>query len=131
MSGPLGGLVLVAILIPMTIYANRIGKLMPGIAPDVVLAALETVVIVALAFVVARYAPRGPVFITAATLIFAVTVRPLGLVISSYISLVVSAYATEEIRWGETIIWAAVLTLFCSLLFPWGLNLPLQLWPRF
>ena len=104
---------------------------MPGVAPDVVLAVLETIVLIALAFVVARYAPRGPVFITCATLIFAVTVRPLGLVISSYISLVVSAYATEEIRWTETIIWAAVLTLFCSLLFPWGLNLPLQLWPRF
>jgi putative tricarboxylic transport membrane protein len=131
MSGPLGGLVLVAILIPMTIYANRIGKTIPGIAPDIVLAALETVVIIALAIIVSRYAPRGPVFITAATLIFAVSVRPLGLVISSYISLVVSAYATEEIRWVETIIWAAVLTLFCALLFPWGLNLPLQLWPRF
>jgi putative tricarboxylic transport membrane protein len=131
MSGPLGGLVLVVILIPMTIYANRIGKLMPGVAPDVVLAALETLVIIALAVVVSRYAPRGPVFITAATLIFAVTVRPLGLVISSYISLVVSAYATVEIRWVETIVWAGVLTLFCSLLFPWGLNLPLQLWPRF
>ena len=43
----------------------------------------------------------------------------------------VSAYATEEIRWVETLIWCAVLTLFCSLLFPYGLNLPLQLWPRF
>ena len=131
MSGPLGGLVLVAILIPMTIYANRIGKSIPGIAPDVVLAALETLVIIGLAIIVSRFAPRGPVFITAATLIFAISVRPLGLEISSYISLVVSAYATEEIRWVETIIWAAVLTLFCALLFPWGLNLPLQLWPRF
>ena len=37
----------------------------------------------------------------------------------------------NAIRWIETIIWAAVLTLFCSLLFPYGLNLPLQLWPRF
>ncbi len=69
--------------------------------------------------------------ITAATLIFAISVRPLGLVISSYISLVVAAHATEEVRWVETLIWAAVLTLFCALLFPWGLNLPLQLWPRF
>lgn len=130
MSGPLGGAVLIVVLIPMTIYANRLGKLIPGIAPDVMLAALETLVIIGLAILVARYAPRGPVFITAATLIFAISVRPLGLVISSYITLVVSAYATEEIRWGETLIWAAVLTVFCALLFPWGLNLPLQLWPR-
>ena len=87
--------------------------------------------VLTLAFVVVRFAPRGPVFITAATLIFAVTVRPVGLVIASFVSLMVSAYATHEIRWIETIIWAAVLTLFCSLLFPWGLNLPLQLWPRY
>ena len=41
------------------------------------------------------------------------------------------AYATEEIRWVETLIWCAILTAFCALLFPYGLNLPLQLWPRF
>jgi hypothetical protein len=94
-------------------------------------AAVGAIVVLGLAFPLMRVAPRGPLFITAATLIFAVTVRPLGLVFASFVSLVVSAYATEEIRWVETLIWAAVLTLFCSLLFPWGLNLPLQLWPRF
>ena len=122
--------VLVVILIPMTIYANRLGKLIPGIAPDVLLAALETVVLVGLAIFVSRFAPRGPVLITAATLIFAISVRPLGLVISSYIAIVVAAHATKEVRLIETLIWAAVLTVFCALLFPYGLNLPLQLWPR-
>jgi hypothetical protein len=130
-SGPLGGAVLVVALIPITYYSSRIGHFVPGVAPDIIVAALGVVVVLALAFVMIRVAPRGPVFITAATLIFAVSVRPIGLVIASFVSLVVSAYATEEIRWVETLIWAAVLTLFCSLLFPWGLNLPLQLWPRF
>jgi hypothetical protein len=130
-SGPIGAAVLLVVLIPMTIYAARIGKSLPGIAPDVVVAALEVVVLIALAIGLTRFAPRGTVFITAATLIFAVTIRPLGLVIASFVSLVVSAAATDEVRWVETIIWAAVLTLFCSLLFPYGLNLPLQLWPRF
>jgi putative tricarboxylic transport membrane protein len=130
-SGPIGGAVLVVALIPITYYASRIGHMVPGIAPDVIVAAVGAVVVLSLAFVMVRVAPRGPVFITAATLIFAVSVRPLGLVIASFVSLVVSAYATDEIRWVETIVWAAVLTLFCSLLFPYGLNLPLQLWPRF
>jgi putative tricarboxylic transport membrane protein len=102
-----------------------------GIAPYVVLALLEVLVLIGLALVISRFAARGPVFITAATLIFAVTVRPLGLVIASFVSIMVSAAGTHEVRWIETIIWAAVLTLFCSLLFPYGLNLPLQLWPRF
>lgn len=130
-SGPLGGAVLLLALIPVTFYSGRIGHLLPGIAPDVVVAAVGAIVVLALAFFLVSVAPRGPVFITAATLIFAITVRPLGLVVASFVSLVVSAYATEEIRWIETLIWAAILTLFCALLFPWGLNLPLPLWPRF
>jgi putative tricarboxylic transport membrane protein len=130
-SGPFGGAVLIIALIPITYYSNRIGHILPGIQPDIIVAAVGAIVVLALAFLMVRVAPRGPVFITAATLIFAVGVRPLGLVIASFVSLVVSAYATEEIRWVETLIWAAVLTLFCSLLFPYGLNLPLQLWPRF
>jgi hypothetical protein len=130
-SGPLGGAVLIVALIPITYYSARIGHLVPGIAPDIIVAAAGAIVVLVLAFVMVNVAPRGPVFITAATLIFAITVRPLGLVIGSFVSLMVSAYATEEIRWVETLIWCAVLTLFCSLLFPYGLNLPLQLWPRF
>ena len=51
--------------------------------------------------------------------------------IASFVSLIVSSTATHEVRWIETLIWAVVLTVFCSLLFPYGLNLPLQLWPRF
>jgi hypothetical protein len=45
--------------------------------------------------------------------------------------LIVSSAATEEVRWREAIIWAASLTLFCALLFVYGLKLPFALWPRF
>ena len=79
---------------------------------------------------VERFAIRGPALIVASIFVFAASIRPLGLVFASFVSIVVSAFATTEVRWLETIIWAAVLTLFCSLLFPWGLNLPLQLWPN-
>jgi putative tricarboxylic transport membrane protein len=131
LSGPFGGAVLLLVLIPLTLFSSRIGKVLPGVAADVVNAAITAIIIVVLAFALMRIAPRGPLFITAATIVFGLTVRPLGLVFASFISLLVSAYATDEIRWIETIVWAAVLTLFCSLLFPYGLNLPLQLWPRF
>jgi len=129
--GPMGASLLLLVLIPLNIFSVRISHMLPGVAADVVFAAATGVTVVLLAFVLMRVAPRGPLMITAATIVFGVTVRPLGLVIASYISLVVSAYATEEIRWTETLIWCAVLTAFCSLLFPYGLNLPLQLWPRF
>jgi hypothetical protein len=130
-SGPVGGAVLIVALIPITYYSGRIGHILAGVSPDIIVAAVGATVVLLLAFLLKRFAPRGPIFITAATLIFAVTVRPLGLVFASFVSLVVSAYATDEIRWIETLIWAVVLTTFCSILFPWGLNLPLQLWPRF
>ena len=78
-----------------------------------------------------RFHIRGPLFITVALLIFANMIRPAGLVITSFVTIVVAAAGTAEVRWIETIIWAAVLTVFCALLFPYGLNLPFQLWPRF
>jgi putative tricarboxylic transport membrane protein len=130
-SGTFGGAVLVIALIPIYFFATRIGKLVPGVSADVVVAAVGTTVVVVLAFLMTKIAPRGPLFITAATIIFAIAVRPLGLVIASYVSLVISANATKEVHWIETLAWCAVLTAFCSLLFPYGLNLPLQLWPRF
>jgi putative tricarboxylic transport membrane protein len=76
-----------------------------------------------------RFGVRGPVLILASIFTFAASIRPLGLVVTSFLSIMISAAATTEVRWIETAIWAAVLTLFCSLLFPWGLNLPLPLWP--
>jgi hypothetical protein len=129
--GPISASLLLLVLIPLNIFSVRISHLLPGIAADVVFAGATGIVVVLLAFVLMRVAPRGPLMITAATIVFGLTVRPLGLVIASFISLVVSAYATDEIRWIETLICAAVLTAFCSILFPYGLNLPLQLWPRF
>lgn len=72
---------------------------------------------------------RGPLFITLSIIVFAVTIRPLGLVLASYLSIVAAAAATPEARWIEVIIWSAVLTAFCALLFVFALNLPFQLWP--
>ena len=130
-SGSFGGAALVLALIPIYYFASRIGKWVPGVPPDIVVAAVGATTVVVLAFLLTNVAPRGPLFITAATIIFAIAVRPLGLVISSYVALVIAANATKDVRWVETIVWCAILTAFCSLLFPYGLNLPLQLWPRF
>ena len=80
---------------------------------------------------VSRYDVRGTICILAAILVFAATIRPLGLVVASFSTVVVCAAAAKDVRWKETLLWAAVLTAFCSVLFPYGLNLPFQLWPRF
>jgi putative tricarboxylic transport membrane protein len=80
---------------------------------------------------VTRYKMRGVIFITGSILAFAATIRPLGLVIASFSTVVICAAAADDVKWRETILWAAILTAFCSFLFPYGLNLPFQLWPRF
>jgi putative tricarboxylic transport membrane protein len=103
-----------------------------GTAPKVVagLLALAGIIVAVIGLMgPRRQLVRGPLCISISIIIFAVTVRPLGLVIASYLSIVSAAAATPEVRWIETLIWSAVLTLFCVLLFPIALNLPLQLWP--
>jgi putative tricarboxylic transport membrane protein len=78
-----------------------------------------------------RYAVRGPLWITISIIIFATTVRPLGLIIATFVSFVVSGAGSPETRWVETIIAGVVMTAFSVLLFVYLLNLPFQLWPRF
>jgi putative tricarboxylic transport membrane protein len=80
---------------------------------------------------VTKYKIRGVIFITGAILTFAATIRPLGLVIASFSTIVICAAAAEDVKWRETVLWAVILTTFCAFLFPYGLNLPFQLWPRF
>ena len=77
-----------------------------------------------------RFYWRGPFFITLSVVLFAWLVRPLGLVIASFLSIVAAAGATPEARLLETLVWGAVLTAFCVVLFPITLNLPMQLWPN-
>jgi putative tricarboxylic transport membrane protein len=80
---------------------------------------------------VSPYAFRGVIFIIGSILAFAASIRPLGLVIASFATMIVCAAAAEDVKWRESIVVAAVITAFCAVLFPYGLNLPFQLWPRF
>jgi putative tricarboxylic transport membrane protein len=70
-------------------------------------------------------------FISLAILSFAATIRPLGLVITAFASFLIAAMGTPETRWKEATIVGICLTIGCSLLFPYALGLPLQLFPRF
>ena len=80
---------------------------------------------------ITQYKIRGIIFIIGAILSFAATIRPLGLVTASFATIVICAAAAEDVKWRETLIVAVFITAFVSVLFPYGLNLPFQLWPRF
>jgi putative tricarboxylic transport membrane protein len=69
--------------------------------------------------------------VTASIVSFSFTIRPLGLIISAFLSFMIAALGTPETRWRETTIVGVLLTAFCSFLFPYALGLPLQLLPSF
>ncbi len=79
----------------------------------------------------AHYSWRGPLFVSLGILSFAVSIRPLGLIVSGLASFLISALGTPETRWVETIIVGVCLTIGCALLFPYVLGLPMPLFPAF
>ena len=79
----------------------------------------------------AKYHWRGPLFVSLSIVAFAVMIRPMGLIVTAFAAFLISALGTHETKWKETIIVGACLTAFCSVLFPYALGLPLQMWPKF
>lgn len=79
----------------------------------------------------AHYSWRGPLFVMVAVLFFALAIRPLGLVVSAFVSFMIAATGSNETRWLEAAIVGACLTLGCAILFPYVLGLPMPMFPRF
>jgi putative tricarboxylic transport membrane protein len=110
----------------------------PGTAPrlfSLVLAALGAAVAVGGVFAegppIEKYKIRGPGLVIIAIFAFAAMIRPLGVVPATFLAFLISITGSSEMRWIESLIAAALMTLFCVILFVYLLNLPFQLWPRF
>lgn len=82
------------------------------------------------------YAMRGPAYVVAGIVSFAVMMRgfsfipPLGLVASTVAAFLISISGSREMRWLESLIAGAAMTVFCVVLFYYVLKLPFDLWPR-
>jgi Tripartite tricarboxylate transporter TctB family len=72
---------------------------------------------------------RPLALIVVACVAFGYLVKPLGLVLSILVLVVLSALGGHEFRWKEVIILFAALAIFSVLVFVKGLGLPFQLWP--
>ena len=77
-----------------------------------------------------KYRIRGPALVIVGIFLFAVLIRPFGLVIATYAAFMVSILGSTEMRWLESLIAAAAMTAFCWFLFVKLLGLPFQLWPQ-
>ncbi len=67
--------------------------------------------------------------IVASIIMFGVCLPRLGLAITLPLLIVISAMAGDEFGWRGAVINAAVLTLASWVIFVWGLNLVLPVWP--
>jgi putative tricarboxylic transport membrane protein len=109
----------------------------PGTAPRlfaIVLAGLGAAVALVGVFVegprIEKYKIRGPALVLVGISLFAALIRPFGLVTATYLAFIISIMGSKEMRWIESLIAAAAMTLGCVLLFVYLLNLPFQLWPQ-
>jgi putative tricarboxylic transport membrane protein len=76
-----------------------------------------------------RWSIRGPVFVLGAVVAFGLAVRPLGLVVAGPLAVIIAAFASDEVRWGETLLFGLAMTVFCVGLFKLALGLPIPLAP--
>ena len=70
---------------------------------------------------------RGLVLILAAVLVFGFLVRPLGLVPSLFVSVLLAAFSSTRTGIVTAVLLALALTVFCTLIFVFGLGLPVPL----
>jgi putative tricarboxylic transport membrane protein len=138
----LGGLVIIAVAglaywLGRDLPGGTSGGMGPGTLPKGLAALLGVLgaILAGSAFLeknaetIQRWSIRAPVLILGALIVFGLTVRPLGLVVAGPLAIVIGAFASDEVRWRETLVFGAVMTAFCIGLFKFALGLPIPLAP--
>ncbi|MFN0193807.1 MAG: tripartite tricarboxylate transporter TctB family protein [Aestuariivirga sp.] len=78
-----------------------------------------------------RWSPRALLCILGAAVLFGLTVRSIGLTLAAPLAILIAGLASKETKWTELIVFAVVLTAFCTVLFRYLLNLPVPVAPWF
>ena len=74
---------------------------------------------------------RPLVLIVASVVVFGLAVPRLGMIISLPLLVFIASFAGDEFHWGEVAVNSVLLTVFSWVIFIWGLNLTIPLWPSF
>lgn len=80
---------------------------------------------------IGKVAWRPLALIVASVIVFGLVVPRLGMIISLPLLVFIASFAGDEFHWGEVAINAILLTVFSWVIFIWGLNLTIPLWPSF
>jgi putative tricarboxylic transport membrane protein len=67
--------------------------------------------------------------ILGAVVVFGLSVRPLGLAVAGPLAIMIGAFASEDVRWIEAVVFGLLITAFCAGLFKFALGLPIPLAP--
>ena len=72
----------------------------------------------------------GPVgWVLGAIVIFGLLLKPVGVLLDGVVLIVVASLGSHEFKLKPVLILAVCLTIFCALVFVWGLKLPIPLCP--
>lgn len=73
-----------------------------------------------------RFAIRGPIFVTLSILLFALTIRTMGMAVAGMLALTLSGFASPEARPRDIVVFAAVMTVLSVVLFRYllGMSVP-------
>lgn len=106
----------------------------PGMMPRAtaaIVAALGLVLVISSFLVrgqrLTAWSIRGIIFVLGSALVFAATIRPLGLVFAGPLAVIISAFADKDTRWIEVAIFSVVMTFGCIMLFSFALKLPIPI----
>ena len=112
------------------------GNVGPGLVPKISAALIAALgVLIAIAGVLPsaerfqRGTWRGPIFVLGAVIVFAMSVRTLGLAIAGPLAVIISAFADKDSRLVEVLVFAAIMSVGCIALFKYALRLPIPLAP--
>lgn len=113
---------------------GKLGAMGPGLLPRLlsVLLAICGLFLVAFAFLrrgeqLTRWSLRPALFVCLGVIGFSLTIRSPGLAVAGPLVVLVSGAASPETRVKELVIFAAVLTTFCAVLFRYLLHLPIPI----
>ena len=109
-------------------FPTVLGALLIGLG---VLVGLPTVKAGSVATQVEKIGWRGLLVILGAVILYAVLLPRLGFVAALVVLVILSAMASEEFAWRETLISVAVLGVCSYLVFVKGLDLQFPVWPPF
>lgn len=70
-------------------------------------------------------------WVTGSVVLFGVVLAYLGLILSLFVLVFISAMASHEFHWKGTVINAVILNVIAYIAFVWGLKLQFQVWPSF